>query len=240
MNNLESLHQSSPIETQGYAGNGQDQNKGDVTTEAARVSFSCDGEDGTAKEAQNNPRKSPTKPRRIVVLVAVLVLIAGLVVGFIPRWRQGRTAVADMNQLAIPTVSLVSPTPEQSGNGLTLPAEIRPWREASIYARANGYLKDWVADIGAHVKAGQLLGEIETPDLDQQLAQAKAQLALAQANLHLAEITDNRWKELLKTASVSQQAAAEKAAARETAAASVEADRANIDRKSTRLNSSHG
>ncbi len=97
-------------------------------------------------------------------------------------------------------------------------------------ARANGYLKDWVADIGAHVQAGQLLAEIETPDLDQQLEQAKAQLVLSQANLHLAQVTDDRWKELLKTASVSEQAAAEKAAARETAAASVEADRANMRR----------
>ncbi len=135
-----------------------------------------------------------------------------------------------MSQLEIPTVSVVSPAPGKPGNGLVLPAEIRPWREASIYARANGYLKDWVADIGAHVKAGQLLAEIETPDLDQQLAQAQAQLVLAQANLHLAEITDQRWQQLLKTASVSEQAAAEKAAARETAAASVEADRANMRR----------
>jgi RND family efflux transporter MFP subunit len=111
-----------------------------------------------------------------------------------------------------------------------LPAEIRPWREASIYARANGYLKDWVADIGAHVKAGQLLAEIDTPDLDQQLEQAKAQLALAQANLHLAETTDVRWQALLKTSSVSEQAAAEKAAGREVALASVDSERANMRR----------
>jgi membrane fusion protein (multidrug efflux system) len=176
------------------------------------------------------PAVALLKRRFAPVLVGVLVLMAGLVLGFLPRWRQSRTAVSDMKVLAIPTVAVVSPTPEKGGNGLSLPAEIRPWREASIYARANGYLKDWVADIGAHVKAGQLLGEIETPDLDQQLEQAKAQLALAQANLHLAEITDNRWKELLKTSSVSEQAAAEKAAARETAAASVEADRANMRR----------
>jgi RND family efflux transporter MFP subunit len=162
--------------------------------------------------------------------VGALILIGALALGFIPRWRQRRVATADMNQLAIPTVLVVSPAPEKAGDGLILPAEIKPWREASIYARANGYLKDWVADIGAHVQAGQLLAEIETPDLDQQLAQAKAQLVLAQANLHLAETTDTRWKELLKTASVSEQAAVEKAAGRETAAASVEADRANVRR----------
>jgi len=172
----------------------------------------------------------PAKRRRTVAIIIALIIIGGLVIGFIPRWRQRRTALADMSQLVVPTVSVVSPAPGKPGNGLVLPAEIRPWREASIFARANGYLKDWVADIGAHVQAGQLLAEIETPDLDQQLEQAKAQLVLSQANLHLAQVTDDRWKELLKTASVSEQAAAEKAAARETAAASVEADRANMRR----------
>ena len=230
MNTLERLQQSSPNQAPKSPAHGQAQGNSGLVTEAAPGSSYSNGENPTTQMARSSPRKSPTKPHRVAVVVGALVLTAGLVIGFIPRWRQGRTAVADMNQLAIPTVSLVSPTPEKTGDGLTLPAEIRPWREASIYARANGYLKDWVADIGAHVKASQLLGEIETPDLDQQLAQAKAQLALAQANLHLAEITDNRWKELLKTASVSEQAAAEKAAARETAAASVEADRANMRR----------
>jgi RND family efflux transporter MFP subunit len=176
---------------------------------------------------------SAPKPRlkfwHIASVVGVLI-VAGLALGFFPRLRQSHTATADMNQLAVPTVSVVSPVPGKPGDGLMLPAEIRPWREASIYARANGYLKDWVADIGAHVEAGQLLAEIETPDLNQQLEQAKAQLVLAQANLRLAEITDKRWQELVKTASVSEQEAAEKAAARETAAASVEADRANMRR----------
>ena len=174
--------------------------------------------------------KKSSKRRLIAAIIVGLIIVGSLVLGYFPRWRQRRTATADMSELAIPTVSVVSPTPGTSGTGLVLPAEIRPWREASIFARANGYLKDWVADIGAHVQAGQLLAEIETPDLDQQLAQAEAQLALAQANLHLAQVTDDRWKALLKTASVSEQAAAEKAAARETAAASVEADRANMRR----------
>src|SRR5229473_2894422 len=183
--------------------------------------------DVTSRPAQ--AKKSP-KRRLIAATIVGLIVIGGLVLGYLPRWRQRRTATADMSQLALPTVSVVSPTPGKPGNGLVLPAEIRPWREASIFARANGYLKDWVADIGAHVQTGQLLAEIETPDLDQQLEQAKAQLVLAQANLHLAQVTDDRWKALLKTSSVSEQAAAEKAAARETAAASVEADRANMRR----------
>ena len=165
----------------------------------------------TRDHSNEVPTPAPfAKRMRIAGVIIALVIIGGLLLGFLPRWFQRNTATADMNQLAIPTVSIVSPTPLKSGPGLVLPAEIRPWREASIFARANGYLKDWVADIGAHVQAGQLLAEIETPDLDQQLEQAKAQLALAQANLHLAETTDTRWQALLKTASVSEQAAAEK------------------------------
>ncbi|HYV30420.1 MAG TPA: efflux RND transporter periplasmic adaptor subunit, partial [Candidatus Binatia bacterium] len=186
---------------------------------------------GPTAETNNKPAaKSPSERGRIIGAIIALVIVAGLVLGFLPRWRQSRSTATDTSQLAIPSVSVVSPTPGTNRAGLLLPAEVRPWLEASIFARANGYLKNWVADIGAHVEAGQLLGTIETPDLDQQLAQAQAELVLAQANLHLAQVTDDRWKELLKTASVSEQAAAEKAAARETAAASVEAMRANMRR----------
>jgi RND family efflux transporter MFP subunit len=185
------------------------------------------GERSASPEARNGRAAG----RRLAAGAFVAAtIIAGLILGFIPRWRERRETIADMSELAIPTVSVVSPTLEKPGNGLELPAEIRPWREASIYARANGYLKDWVVDIGAHVGSGQLLAEIETPDLDQQLEQAKAQFALARANLHLAETTDARWQQLLKSASVSEQDADEKTAAREAAAASLDADRANMHR----------
>ena len=196
-----------------------------VPHEQQDIHPAADREPGVAPAATSSARR-----KRIAGVIIALVIFGALLAGFLPRWHERRTAMTDMNQLAIPTVSVVSPTPLKPSAGLILPAEIRPWREASIYARANGYLKDWVADIGAHVQAGQLLAEIETPDLDQQLEQANAQLVLAQANLHLAQTTDARWKELLKTASVSEQEAAEKAAARETAAASVEAERANVRR----------
>ena len=184
-----------------------------------------------AAESKDGPAtKSPSKRIRIAALSVAVILMGGLALGFVPRLRQRKAANADTSQLLIPTVSVVSPLPEKAGDGLRLPAEIRPWLEASIFARANGYLKSWIADIGAHVETGQLLAQIETPDLDQQLEQARAELALAQANLHLAQTTNERWKELLKTASVSEQEAAEKAAARETAAANVEASRANVRR----------
>jgi membrane fusion protein, multidrug efflux system len=189
-------------------------------------------QNGPAASSKNDePSQSPQARRAwsFTIIVAVLIL-GGLALGLLPRWRQSRAAVADMNQLAMPSVAVVSPTPGIPGRGLVLPAEIRPWQEAAIYARANGYLKSWSADIGAHVQAGETLAEIETPDLDQQLEQAKAQLALAQANLHLAETTDARWQQLLKSGSIDVQTASEKAAAREAAAASVEAERANMRR----------
>ncbi|HTV42475.1 MAG TPA: efflux RND transporter periplasmic adaptor subunit [Candidatus Sulfotelmatobacter sp.] len=181
------------------------------------------------------PRENPVEqsarnpgPKRRFLLLLGIVIVIGLIVGFIPRWLEHRKAISTEMEMAIPVVSVVSPVWTTNTAGLILPAEIRPWLEASIYAQASGYLKDWLVDIGAHVQAGQLLAEIESPDLDQQLDQAKAELVLAQANLELAEITDKRYQLLLKTASVSKQEAAEKSAGREIAAASVQADLSKV------------
>ena len=171
-------------------------------------------------------------PRKLLITIAIfaVLLICALVLGFIPRWHQRAVATADTSQLQITTVSVVSPAPGSSETSLKLPAEIQPWRQASVYAQTSGYLKDWVVDIGAHVQAGQLMADIETPNLDQQLREAQAQLTLAQANLNLAKITDDRWQNLLKTSSVSIQDATEKTAAHQVAIASVNAAQANVDR----------
>ncbi|NBV22084.1 MAG: efflux RND transporter periplasmic adaptor subunit [Proteobacteria bacterium] len=111
-----------------------------------------------------------------------------------------------------------------------MPAEIRPLTEAPIHARASGYLKRWLVDLGAKVEAGQLLAEIDTPELNQEIAQARAMLAQSQAALDLSKITATRWAELLKTASVSEQEAAEKQADLALKQATVEAARANVRR----------
>ncbi len=111
-----------------------------------------------------------------------------------------------------------------------MPAEVRPLLEAPIYSRGNGYLKRWLVDIGAHVEAGQLLAEVDTPELDQQLEQARAQLAESEAALALAKTTAERWADLLKTASVSEQENAEKQADYKLKSATVEAGRANVHR----------
>ncbi len=172
---------------------------------------------------------SPVRLSRVASVVVVLVVL-GLLVGFIPRWRQRNLVRAETVELATPTVDVVLPKPGQAAAGLVLPAEVRPWLEAPIYSRANGYLKRWLVDIGARVEAGQLLAEVDTPELDQQLEQARAQLAESEAALALARTTAARWADLLKTASVSEQENAEKQADYTLKTATVEADRANVHR----------
>ena len=172
---------------------------------------------------------SPVKLSRVGTVIAALIVI-GFLAGFIPRWHQRTALRAETLTLATPSVSVVSPTSGEAATGLVLPAEVRPWLEAPIYSRANGYLKRWLVDIGTHVEAGQLLAEIDTPELDQQLEQARAQLAESEAALALAKTTAERWADLLKTASVSEQENAEKQADYKLKSATVEANRANVHR----------
>jgi membrane fusion protein, multidrug efflux system len=192
-------------------------------------------------EPEHHPTQTPgtppgqtAAPSRVnlarVATVAAVLVVAGFIIGFIPRWHQRGLLRAETVELATPTVAVVSPAPSQASTGLLLPAEVRPLLEAPIYARANGYLKRWLVDIGAHVEAGQLLAEIDTPELDQQLEQARAQLAESEAALTLAKTTADRWADLLKTASVSEQENAEKQADFALKSATVEADRANVHR----------
>jgi RND family efflux transporter MFP subunit len=156
-----------------------------------------------------------------------LFLIA-LVGGFVPQLRQRQAAAADTKELAIPTVAVVSPTVTTPSSGLNLPAEVKPWQEASIFARVNGYLKDWLVDIGAHVEKDQLLAEIDTPDLDQQLAQARSQAVLAKRNLEQAKKTNTKWQELYKEGVVSQLDAENTDTSQGTNQANTEAFAANL------------
>src|SRR5207245_2463880 len=147
---------------------------------------------------------------------------------FVPQIQQQQTTAADTKELAIPTVAVVSPTLVTPHSGLNLPAEVKPWQEASIFARVNGYLKDWLVDIGARVQKDQLLAEIDTPDLDQQLAQARSQAALAQRNLAQSKSTNTNWQELYKQGVVSQLDAENTATSQGTNQANTEAFDANL------------
>ncbi|MHC1744165.1 MAG: efflux RND transporter periplasmic adaptor subunit [Syntrophobacteraceae bacterium] len=170
--------------------------------------------------------RSPIHRLTVICLLIVIAVVAG----WIPRWSQQTELGAETKEMAIPTVSVVSPKPGQSSSSLPLPAEIKPWAEAPIHARTSGYLKRRLVDIGTHVEAGQLLAEIDTPELNQEVERARAQLAQAEAALGLAKITSARWANLLKTASVSEQENAEKQADFKLKTATTESARAEVRR----------
>src|SRR6266404_7154781 len=181
----------------------------------------------TSDDNKADPVRSRRRFRRIIIIGGTVLLIA-LVVGFIPQWRQRQTATADTNQLAVPTVGVVTATLTMPGSGLDLPAEVKPWQEAPIYARANGFLKSWNVDIGAHVDNAQLLAEIDTPDLAQQLQQARSQAALAQKSLDQAKSTNDKWQQLFKQGVVSELDAENAATALATSQANADAFAANL------------
>lgn len=142
---------------------------------------------------------------RIGGIIAGVIVIAAVAEGLISRalsesrlreWTEAQT---------IATVAVIAPGHGGDVATLNLPGRLEAYSRASIYARAGGYIKSWKVDIGAHVKAGQLLAEIEAPDIDQQLAQAKADLASAEANMNLSTVTAERWRQLLESHVVSKQ-----------------------------------
>jgi len=163
-------------------------------------------------------------------IVAAILVVIGLAIGLVPRWLARRALARETVENSVPSVAVISPTPGKSDMGVPLPAEVQAFVEASIFARANGYLKTWDVDIGQNVEAGQLLAEIDTPEVNQQLEQAKAEVAQADANLALAKSTSERWADLLTTSSVSEQETAEKQADFALKKANLEAARANLHR----------
>ncbi|MGH8315398.1 MAG: efflux RND transporter periplasmic adaptor subunit, partial [Steroidobacterales bacterium] len=131
---------------------------------------------------------------------------------------------------AVIAVATVTPQAVTEHGVLTLPGSVQANFEAPIYARTSGYLKRWYVDIGTHVKAGQVLAQIDAPELDQQLRQAQADVANAEANRNIANITAERWRGLRETDSVSQQDADEKVSLEATSAAQLQAAQANLQR----------
>jgi RND family efflux transporter MFP subunit len=160
---------------------------------------------------EHSTQNAPQAPRRsrlflVLVLIVIVLLLAG---GFtlIQRRSQYQALAKETETLAIPTVSVVHPIAEASAEDLVLPSTLQAYVESPIYARTSGYLKKWYHDIGTRVKKGELLADIDTPEVDQQLAQSRAELGTAQANQNLSQITATRYEGLLKTDSVSKQEA---------------------------------
>ena len=162
--------------------------------------------------------------------IALIVAIALGVWGEISRVLARRELVKQNTEAAIPTVTTTTAEASSAGEELVLPGAVQAFIEAPIYARTSGYLKSWNTDIGTLVTKGQLLAEIETPEVDQQLTQAQADLATARANENLSKTTNVRWQGLLATQSVSKQDADEKAGDAAAKIAAADSAAANVAR----------
>jgi RND family efflux transporter MFP subunit len=185
-----------------------------------------------AEGHQAGRRRQHRRPRRLGLIgVTVLFLAAFAAIWGIYSRQQSEAALTDWTQKqAIPTVAVAWPAQNTAAQKLVLPGDVQAYYEAPIYARVSGYLASWSEDIGAHVHRGQTLGIIDTPDLDQEMAQAEADLATAQARQNFADLTAKRWHALLASNSVSQQSADEKEGNALAVRAEVNAQRAHVDR----------
>jgi RND family efflux transporter MFP subunit len=167
---------------------------------------------------------------KLIGLGALAVGAAVVIVGVISRVHADQGERTWNKDQQVPTVSLVEAKIDAAPASLTLPAQLQAYENAGIRPRVSGYLKDWKVDIGSPVRKGQLLAEIDTPDLDQQLAQARADLATARANQVLSQSTEVRWKNLLAKDAVSQQEYDEKAGDLAAKTSVVKAQEANVSR----------
>jgi RND family efflux transporter MFP subunit len=165
-----------------------------------------EGFSNRAHKERARAASSGSAATRAILLLFIVVVVALVVIWGISSRRKANAQLSqETRELAIPTVTVIHPKRGAPQQEIILPGDMQPYTDAPIYARTTGYLKSWHVDIGARVKSGQLLAEIDTPEVDQQLQQARADLDTAEANLHLAEITATRYKDLMKTDSVAQQ-----------------------------------
>ena len=187
---------------------------------------------GPALPSNDAARKQHALRRWLVLAIALLVVAALLSSGIWSRVKARTTLKAETAQVALTPVSVVAPKQTAPAEEIILPGNVQPFITSPIYARTNGYLKKWYFDIGARVKKRQLLAVIETPEVDQQLQQARSNLLTAQANLELAGITKSRYQGLLKTNAVSQQDVDNAVGTYNANKAIVQADQAAVDQYS--------
>jgi RND family efflux transporter MFP subunit len=180
------------------------------------------------------PDQSPGRPDlrklRLAGISFSILILAVLVYGLVSRAAQN-SRLHDLTEAeALPSVAVVAPSGVANSSGLELPGRLEAFIRAPIYARVPGYLKSWKHDIGSKVKAGEVLAEIDTPDLDQQLMQARADLNVARANAKLSEITAKRWQSLSGTDAVAKQDVDQRTFTWDANMAQVKAAQANVDR----------
>src|SRR4051794_29463983 len=163
--------------------------------------------------AENKPVARTTGPEiagkssagaRLVLIVLIILLLGGAL-AVVRRFSEKKALAKETERLAVPTVSVLKPAVAPASEELTLPAQLQAYVESAIYSRTNGYLVRWNKDIGSKITKGELLAEIDTPEVDQELSQAKASRQQIQAQLELAKSSAERWLNLRKTDSVSQQ-----------------------------------
>ncbi len=176
------------------------------------------------------PRKTPPQKKGGLLLTLIIVAITIAAVGIVIRIGDRKVLARNTTEAAITAVAVIEVSKGPGAEDIVLPGNVQAWHEAPIYARTSGYLKVWKVDIGTPVKAGDLLAEIETPEIDAQLKQAQADLATAEANNKLAQSTTKRWQQLLVANAVSKQDAENKAGAAASSVAALASARANLDR----------
>ena len=164
-------------------------------------------QDKLKQQAEHTANEKPVTGRAAILAVLILLMVAVLiaVIGIVPRLRARRALAAETDTLAAPDVIALPPQAGTLIQNLTLPGNIYAYTDSPIYSRTDGYLQKWYFDIGAHVRKGQLLATISTPEIDEQLLQARADLATSQANSKIASVTASRYQDLLKDDAVSRQ-----------------------------------
>src|ERR1700734_2203095 len=159
----------------------------------------------SGRQRPENPTPPSSRRGFLFLIVVIIVVVLVVVAGVVPRMRAKTALKEETDKSAVPSVDVIQPKQGAPHQEIILPGNIQAFIDAPIYARTNGYLKKWYVDIGARVKAGQLLAEIDTPEVDQQLQQARADLNTAEANSSLSQITWKRYEDLKNTDSVSKQ-----------------------------------
>jgi RND family efflux transporter MFP subunit len=161
-------------------------------------------DESQAEGERGGARRGAGALLRWFLIVFVIFAILGIY-AVSQRMSEHKALAQQTEQVSVPYVSVIHGTPIDADSEMVLPGSLKPNVESPIYARTNGYLKKWYKDIGSHVQKGEILAEIDTPEIDQQLAQARAELVTAQANVNLSKLTAARYQDLIKTDSVSRQ-----------------------------------
>jgi RND family efflux transporter MFP subunit len=185
-----------------------------------------------AAEITAPPKLPPATPRKALFMIAVVVLalVAGAVITMLMRIHSSRVLAQETERESVPTVAVLHPISEKPDEELVLPGSLLAFEESPIYARTNGYLLHWYKDIGSRVTKGELLADIDTPEVDQELMQARATRQQILAQMDLAKINSDRYLSLRTTDSVSQQEADQQASGYQQAKANLDANDANVRR----------